>query len=87
MKLLVLGRPGSGCTSLLRILSNDRDSYDEITGKTRYGSMDHKAAEQFRQQIMFNNEGSLIHVRYISRFSQYNLQMTFISPHLPSIGP
>ncbi|KAJ5537442.1 hypothetical protein N7513_010628 [Penicillium frequentans] len=57
--LLVLGRPGSGCTSLLRVLSNDRDTFDEISGETRYGSMDHKTAEQFRQQIMFNNEDDL----------------------------
>ncbi|KAJ5486803.1 hypothetical protein N7530_001103, partial [Penicillium desertorum] len=45
--LLVLGRPGSGCTSLLRVLSNDRDSFDEVTGETNYGSMDHKAAKKF----------------------------------------
>ncbi|GFF84984.1 brefeldin A resistance protein [Aspergillus udagawae] len=54
--LLVLGRPGSGCTSLLRVLSNDRESFDEVVGETRYGSMDHVAARRFRQQIMFNNE-------------------------------
>ncbi|KAJ5152564.1 uncharacterized protein N7482_009042 [Penicillium canariense] len=57
--LLVLGRPGSGCTSLLRVLSNDRETFDEVRGETRYGSMDHKAAKQFRQQIMFNNEDDL----------------------------
>ena len=55
--MLVLGRPGSGCTSLLRVLSNDRASFDEVDGETRYGSADHKEAERFRQQIMFNNEG------------------------------
>ncbi|KAF9888262.1 hypothetical protein FE257_008831 [Aspergillus nanangensis] len=54
--LLVLGRPGSGCTSLLRVLSNDRASFDEVVGETNYGSMDHKAARPYRQQIMFNNE-------------------------------
>ncbi|KAJ5296249.1 uncharacterized protein N7443_007142 [Penicillium atrosanguineum] len=57
--LLVLGRPGSGCTSLLRVLSNDRDTFDEVIGDTRYGSMDHIAAKRFRQQIMFNNEDDL----------------------------
>ncbi|KAI2709365.1 hypothetical protein DTO039G3_53 [Penicillium roqueforti] len=45
--LLVLGRPGSGCTSLLRVLSNDRDSFDEVTGEVNYGSMDHEAAKRF----------------------------------------
>lgn len=54
----MLGRPGSGCTSLLRVLSNDRETFDEITGETMYGSLDHEAAKKYRQQIMFNNEGS-----------------------------
>ena len=56
-QLLILGRPGSGCTSLLNVLSNNRDTFNEVTGETRYGNMDHVAARQFRQQIMFNNEG------------------------------
>lgn len=55
--MLVLGRPGSGCTSLLRVLSTDRGSFDEVHGETRYGSADHEKAKRFRQQIMFNNEG------------------------------
>ncbi|GKZ31196.1 hypothetical protein AbraIFM66950_011408, partial [Aspergillus brasiliensis] len=54
--LLVLGRPGSGCTSFLRVISNDREAFDEVVGETRYGSMDHKQAKKYRQQIMFNNE-------------------------------
>ncbi|KAJ5330190.1 hypothetical protein N7452_010580 [Penicillium brevicompactum] len=57
--LLVLGRPGSGCTSLLRVLSNDRNSFDEVTGETRFASMNHQEAKQYRQQIMFNNEDDL----------------------------
>jgi ATP-binding cassette subfamily G (WHITE) protein 2 (SNQ2) len=57
--MLVLGRPGSGCTSLLRALSNDRDSFDEVVGEIRYGSMNHKEAKRFRQQIMFNNEDDI----------------------------
>lgn len=57
LQLLVLGRPGSGCTSLLNVLSNSRDSFDEVIGETFYGSMDHKTAKKYRQQIIFNTEG------------------------------
>ncbi|KAF7718846.1 ABC-2 type transporter / CDR ABC transporter family protein [Penicillium ucsense] len=57
--LLVLGRPGSGCTSLLSVLSNDREQFSEVDGDLRFGSMDHTAAQDFRQQIMFNNEDDL----------------------------
>lgn len=57
--LLVLGRPGSGCTSLLNVLSNSRDSFDEVIGETFYGSMDHKTAKKYRQQIIFNTEDDI----------------------------
>ncbi len=56
-QLLVLGRPGAGCTSLLRVLSNQRESFDEVEGEVRFGNMDHKRARQYRQQITFNTEG------------------------------
>ena len=54
--LLVLGRPGSGCTTLLKILANRRKGYAEISGDVRYGSMDHKQAAQYRGQIVMNTE-------------------------------
>ncbi|GAB7334976.1 hypothetical protein MBLNU13_g06844t2 [Cladosporium sp. NU13] len=59
--LLVLGRPGSGCTTLLKMLANQRKGYEEITGDIRYGSMDHKQAEQYRGQIVINNEEEIFY--------------------------
>ncbi|ERS96089.1 ABC multidrug transporter [Sporothrix schenckii 1099-18] len=61
--LLVLGRPGAGCTSLLRVLANDRASFESGSGTVRgaihYGSMDHVAARRFRQQITLNTEDDI----------------------------
>ncbi|KAK7415703.1 hypothetical protein QQX98_005738 [Neonectria punicea] len=57
--LLVLGRPAAGCTSLLRVLSNHRESFQEVVGETRYGSMDHNETKKFRQQIVFNTEDDI----------------------------
>jgi hypothetical protein len=37
--LLVLGRPGSGCSTLLRVLANQRDSYKAVTGDVMYGGL------------------------------------------------
>lgn len=37
--LLVLGRPGSGCSSLLKILANHREGYAEVNGEVNFGSM------------------------------------------------
>lgn len=57
--LLVLGRPGAGCTTLLKVLSNRRSGYAEVTGDVSFGSMNPKQAEQFRGQIVMNTEEEL----------------------------
>lgn len=57
--LLVLGRPGSGCTTLLKVLSNHREGYAEVTGDVHWGSLDEKQAQQYRGQIVMNTEEEL----------------------------
>ncbi|KAK8219845.1 hypothetical protein M8818_000819 [Zalaria obscura] len=57
--LLVLGRPGAGCTTLLKLLANKRAGYAEITGDVRFGTMDHKQAKPYRGQIVMNTEDEL----------------------------
>lgn len=54
--LLVLGRPGSGCTTLLKMLSNRRRGYRSIHGDVRFGSMTPEEADQYRGQIVMNTE-------------------------------
>ncbi|KAL1310558.1 hypothetical protein AAFC00_000837 [Neodothiora populina] len=57
--LLVLGRPGAGCTSLLKVLSNRRKGFSEINGDLHFGSMTHEEAKPFRGQIAMNTEEEL----------------------------
>ncbi|KFH43201.1 ABC transporter G family-like protein [Hapsidospora chrysogenum ATCC 11550] len=57
--LLVLGRPGAGCTSLLKILANRRLGYAQVTGEVRYGSMTANDAALYRGQIVMNTEEEL----------------------------
>lgn len=57
--LLVLGRPGSGCTTLLKILSNNRLGFAEVNGTVSFGSMNAKEAEQYRGQIVMNTEDEI----------------------------
>ncbi|KAL3458292.1 ABC-2 type transporter-domain-containing protein [Aspergillus heterothallicus] len=57
--LLVLGRPGSGCTTLLKMLANQRLGYRSISGDVRYGSMKAEEAGQYRGQIVMNTEEEL----------------------------
>ena len=57
--LLVLGRPGSGCTTLLSILANRRRGYASVTGDVHYGSMPAADADRYRGQIVMNTEEEL----------------------------
>lgn len=54
--LLVLGRPGAGCTTLLSVLANNRLGYEEVTGDVSYGNMSAEEAKQYRGQIIMNTE-------------------------------
>jgi ABC-type multidrug transport system ATPase subunit/ABC-type multidrug transport system permease subunit len=54
--LLVLGRPGSGCTTLLNVLANSRLGYEEVTGDVNFGNMSSKEAQAYRGQIVMNTE-------------------------------
>ncbi|TGO45117.1 hypothetical protein BCON_0421g00040 [Botryotinia convoluta] len=58
--MLVLGRPGSGCTTLLNVLSNNRLGYEGITGDVSFGNMSANEAEQYRGQIIMNNEEEIM---------------------------
>ncbi|KAH7112111.1 ABC-2 type transporter-domain-containing protein [Dendryphion nanum] len=57
--LLVLGRPGAGCTTLLSVLSNHRQGYAEIEGDVRFGSMSSSEAKAYRSQIVMNTEDEI----------------------------
>ncbi|KAK1140842.1 hypothetical protein N8T08_009839 [Aspergillus melleus] len=61
--LLVLGRPGSGCTTLLKMLSNRRQGYHTVTGDVRFGNMSPQEADQYRGQIVMNTEEELFYPR------------------------
>ncbi|KAL2786105.1 ABC-2 type transporter-domain-containing protein [Aspergillus keveii] len=54
--LLVLGRPGSGCTTLLNILSNRRAGYRAVTGEVKFGTMTSEEAMPYKSQIVMNSE-------------------------------
>lgn len=53
---LVVGRPGSGCTTFLKAITNVRNGYAGVDGDVRFGDMDSKAALQYPGQIIFNAE-------------------------------
>ncbi|OJJ30431.1 hypothetical protein ASPWEDRAFT_121427 [Aspergillus wentii DTO 134E9] len=58
--LLVLGRPGSGCSTFLKVLGNQRNGYESIEGDVHYGGTDSKTmAHKYRSEVLYNPEDDL----------------------------
>lgn len=55
--MLVLGRPGSGCSTFLKAIANNRESYAAVEGDVHYGGISaEKQAKQFRGEVNYNEE-------------------------------
>ncbi|ADV25737.1 ABC transporter PMR5, putative [Cryptococcus gattii WM276] len=55
--LLVLGRPGAGCSTLMRALANVNEPFVKIEGGVSYSTIPaHEAKKYFDGQIIFNSE-------------------------------
>ncbi|KAI9813011.1 MAG: hypothetical protein M1826_002568 [Phylliscum demangeonii] len=58
--LLVLGRPGSGCSTLLKVLGNQRFGYEAVRGDVTYGGATaQEMSKNFRGDILYNPEDDL----------------------------
>ena len=58
--VLVLGRPGSGCTTFLKVIANQRFGYTGIDGEVLYGHYDAKTfAKRFRGEAVYNGEDDI----------------------------
>lgn len=58
--LLVLGRPGAGCSTLLRSLANMRSSFTAVEGDVSYGGIDAKEfGKYFKGEVCYNEEEDL----------------------------
>jgi len=55
--VLVLGRPGSGCSTFLKVIANQRFGYTSIDGEVSYGPFTDKEFEQrFRGEAIYCQE-------------------------------
>ena len=58
--VLVLGRPGSGCTTFLKVIANQRFGYTSIDGEVRYGPYDAKSfGARYRGEAVYNGEDDI----------------------------
>ncbi|KIM88774.1 hypothetical protein PILCRDRAFT_813749 [Piloderma croceum F 1598] len=57
---LVLGCPGSGCTTFLKAISNQREGYASVSGDVRYAGMDaEEMAKYYKGEVVYNSEDDL----------------------------
>lgn len=69
--LLVLGRPGAGCTTFLKAISNNREPYAEVTGEVTYGGISaDKQKKMYRGEVNYNPEDDI-------HFASLNVWQTF----------
>lgn len=54
---LVLGRPGSGCSTFLKVIGNQRFGYESVEGDVLYGGTDAKTMlKKYRGEVLYNPE-------------------------------
>ncbi|KAH7157406.1 ABC-2 type transporter-domain-containing protein [Dactylonectria estremocensis] len=59
--VLVLGKPGSGCTTFLKTIANQRYGYTGVTGEVLYGPWNAKEFNQYRGEAVYNAEDDIHH--------------------------
>ncbi|TFL02988.1 pleiotropic drug resistance ABC transporter [Pterulicium gracile] len=54
---LVLGCPGSGCSTFLKVMANEREGYASIEGDVRYAGIDAETMAKFyKGEVVYNEE-------------------------------
>ena len=60
--VLVLGKPSAGCTTFLKVISNQRFGYTGVDGEVSYGPFDAQTfAKRFRGESVYNQEDDVHH--------------------------
>lgn len=75
--LMVVGRPGAGCTTFLKTLAGDVDQYNSIEGDIEYDGIPYdEMLKSFKSDIIYNGEGELYFARHSTRY-KYMLTIQF----------
>ncbi|XHG06612.1 hypothetical protein AWENTII_009799 [Aspergillus wentii] len=55
--MLVLGRPGAGCSTLLRVLANNHESFQDVQGRLMYaGLSNEEMSRSYRSETVYASE-------------------------------
>jgi ABC-type multidrug transport system ATPase subunit len=84
--MLVVGRPGSGCTTFLKAVANKRQSFLSAKGAVNYGTLTDKEALRYRQQIIFNSEGRVGFLARMVYFDGTDGRLSTDDEHFPTLS-
>jgi len=60
--ILVLGRPGSGCTAFLKAIASERGEYSSISGDVHYAGIDVvEMGKTYKGETVYNQDGMQVH--------------------------
>jgi ABC-type multidrug transport system ATPase subunit len=55
---LVLGCPGSGCSTFLKTIAGQRDGYLDVSGEVLYAGIDAtEMLKHYKGEVVYNQEG------------------------------
>jgi ABC-type multidrug transport system ATPase subunit len=82
---LVLGRPGSGCSTFLKSIANRRDGFAAVYGDIQYAGMDaNEMSKYYKGEVVYNEEGSsrpfIIFFPFATKTNVLLKKTIFISP-------
>lgn len=73
--MLVLGRPGAGCSTFLKAVSNNREGYAAVEGEVSYGGISaEKQKKMYRGEVNYNGEDD-IHFAPLSVWQTLNFAL------------
>ncbi|KAI0830812.1 ABC-2 type transporter-domain-containing protein [Trametes gibbosa] len=77
---LVLGCPGSGCTTFLKTIANERKDYARILGDVRYAGIDaHEMAKRYKGEVVYNEEDDR-HIATLTVAQTVNFALSLKTP-------
>ncbi|KAJ8107892.1 hypothetical protein ONZ43_g6590 [Nemania bipapillata] len=60
--MLVLGRPGAGCSTFLKVITNNRESFAAVEGNISYGGIEaERQKKMYRGEVNYNPEDDIHH--------------------------
>ncbi|KAG8903275.1 hypothetical protein FRB99_003542 [Tulasnella sp. 403] len=84
---LVLGVPGSGCSTFLKVIANQRNGYAKVEGDVHYAGIDsQEMAEKYSGEVVYNQEDDIhIPTLTVEQTLEFALSTKTPSKRLPGI--